>query len=54
VQLPQGLARNWTDAQITAMAEVAYNLPHMWNHAIGADWQEKVSLETIKKLYQRM
>lgn len=54
VSLPQGLARNWSDETITAMAEVAYNLPHMWNHAIGADWKEKVTIDTIKKLYERM
>jgi 3-deoxy-alpha-D-manno-octulosonate 8-oxidase len=54
VTLPQGLAKNWSDEQITAMAHVAYNLPHMWNHAIGADWKEKISIDTIKALYQRM
>ncbi|MCD6012013.1 MAG: iron-containing alcohol dehydrogenase [Flavipsychrobacter sp.] len=54
VQLPQGLSKGWSDETITAMAEVAYNLPHMWNHAIGADWKEKVSLDTIKELYKRM
>lgn len=54
VTLPQGLAKGWTEDQITAMAEVAYNLPHMWNHAIGTDWKEKVSLDTIKELYKRM
>ena len=54
VTLPQGLSRSWTDEQITAMAEVAYNLPHMWNHAIGADWKDKVTIESIKELYKRM
>lgn len=54
VQLPQGLANSWSDETITAMAEVAYNLPHMWNHAIGTDWKEKVSIDTIKELYKRM
>jgi 3-deoxy-alpha-D-manno-octulosonate 8-oxidase len=54
VQLPLELSKNWTDAEITAMAEVAYNLPHMWNHAIGADWKEKITIDTIKELYKRM
>ena len=54
VQLPQGRSRQWTDAQINAMAEVAYQLPHMWNHAIGADWKDKISVDTIKALYKRM
>ncbi len=54
IQLPQGLSKGWTEEQITAMAQVAYNLPHMWNHAIGTDWKEKITLETIKDLYRRM
>jgi 3-deoxy-alpha-D-manno-octulosonate 8-oxidase len=54
IQLPQGLAKGWSEETITAMAEVAYNLPHMWNHAIGTDWKEKVTLDDIKNLYRRM
>ncbi|MFM7838068.1 MAG: iron-containing alcohol dehydrogenase family protein [Chitinophagaceae bacterium] len=54
IQLPQGRSRQWSEAQITAMAEVAYQLPHMWNHAIGADWKDKISVDTIKALYKRM
>ncbi len=54
VTLPQGLSKGWSDVTITAMAEVAYNLPHMWNHAIGTDWKEKITIDTIKDLYKRM
>jgi 3-deoxy-alpha-D-manno-octulosonate 8-oxidase len=54
IQLPQGLSKNWSDETITAMAKVAYNLPHMWRHAVGEDWQEKVKLQDIEALYRRM
>jgi 3-deoxy-alpha-D-manno-octulosonate 8-oxidase len=54
VSLPQGLSKNWVDKDIDAMAQVAYNLTHMWNHAIGVDWQEKINIGTIKELYKRM
>lgn len=54
IQLPQGLAKGWSDETITAMAKVAYNLPHMWRHAIGEDWQEKLTLQDIEALYRRM
>ena len=54
VSLPLGLSKGWSDEQIKAMAEVAFNLPHMWNHAIGPDWQQKITIETIKELYKRM
>ena len=35
VHIPQGLAKDWSEETISAMAEVAYNLPHMWDHAFG-------------------
>ncbi len=54
IELPRGLSRSWSDETITAMAQVAYNLPHMWRHAIGEDWQDKLSLKDIEALYRRM
>jgi 3-deoxy-alpha-D-manno-octulosonate 8-oxidase len=54
IQLPQHVSKSWTDEQVTEMATVAYGLPHMWNHAIGPDWKEKISLQIIKELYKRI
>jgi 3-deoxy-alpha-D-manno-octulosonate 8-oxidase len=54
VVLPNGLSKNWTEKQVEDMAKVSYNLPHMWNHAIGTDWKEKITLQTITGLFKRM
>src|SRR5690606_21460491 len=54
ITLPQNLSSQWTEEEITRMAEVAYNLSHMWDHAIGEDWKEKISLNTIIDLYKRL
>jgi 3-deoxy-alpha-D-manno-octulosonate 8-oxidase len=54
IDLPQGLSKDWSDKKITEMAEVAYNLPHMWNHAIGTNWKEKITINLIKDLYRRL
>lgn len=54
IELSIGLSKTWTAQQITAMAEVAYNLPHMWRHAIGENWQQTITLDTIKEHYKRM
>lgn len=54
IDLPQGLAKSWTEKTIAQMAEVAYNLPHMWTHAIGENWKKTITLDLIKKLYKRM
>jgi 3-deoxy-alpha-D-manno-octulosonate 8-oxidase len=54
IVLPQNLSANWSDETITAMAHVSYNLPHMWNHAVGTDWQDKITIERIEDLFRRM
>ncbi len=54
IDLPQGLASEWSDEQITAMATVSYNLPHMWIHAIGNDWKDKVTVAGIEELFRRL
>ncbi len=54
IDLPQNLSSNWTEDQITKMAEVAYNLPHMWTHALGYDWEKKITLDDMKDLYRRL
>lgn len=54
INLPQGLSATWSDETVTAMAKVAYNLPHMWRHAVGEDWQQKLTLADIEALFRRM
>lgn len=54
VTLPQGLSKDWDDDTLTRMAEVSYNLPHMWNHAIGNDWKKTISIELLKGLFKRL
>lgn len=54
IELPQQLSKDWDDATLTAMAQVSYNLPFMWHHAFGDNWQETVNLEYIKSLFKRL
>ena len=54
IDLPQNLSAEWTDEEISRMAEVAYNLPHMWTHALGHDWKEKLTRKDLEAMYRRM
>ncbi|MBK9765017.1 MAG: iron-containing alcohol dehydrogenase [Flavobacteriales bacterium] len=54
IHIPQSLAKDWSEETISAMAEVAYNLPHMWDHAFGPDWEKVLDRERIKGWYRRM
>ena len=54
IDLPQNLAKTWSEDLIREMADVAYNLPHMWTHALGYDWEKTWRRENIVELYKRM
>jgi len=54
IDLPQNLSSSWNEDEITRMAEVSFRLDHMWHHALGENWKEKISMEAIKDLFRRM
>ncbi len=54
IDLPVNMSEEWSDEQITKMAEISFALSHMWDHALGENWKEKVSIEMIKNLFRRM
>ncbi len=54
IDLPQNMAKDWSEDTISKMAQTSYDLHHMWDHALGEDWKEKISLDDIKDLFRRM
>lgn len=54
IDLPQNLSAGWSDEEISKMADVAYNLPHMWTHAMGHDWEKKLTKAYLMEVYRRM
>jgi 3-deoxy-alpha-D-manno-octulosonate 8-oxidase len=54
IDIPTGLAKDWSDEEIARMADVAYNLSHMWTHAMGHDWEKKLTREYLIDVYRKM
>jgi 3-deoxy-alpha-D-manno-octulosonate 8-oxidase len=54
IHIPKNLATDWTSEQVEKMIDVTLALHHMWNHAIGPDWQQKVTREQIREIYLKM
>jgi 3-deoxy-alpha-D-manno-octulosonate 8-oxidase len=52
--IPKNLSKDWTEAQVEKMVDVSLALHHMWNHAVGPDWQGKVKREKLKEIYYKM
>lgn len=54
IDIPENLSKDWTEEQIEKMIDVTLALHHMWNHALGPDWENIITREKIKELYLRM
>ena len=54
IDLPQKLSADWSDEIIEAMADVSLNLPHMWIHALGHDWHERIDRKAVQDLFRRL
>ncbi len=54
IDIPENLASTWSAAELEKMADIAYRLPHMWTHALGYDWEKKITRKDIMELYRRM
>ncbi|MBN2681172.1 MAG: iron-containing alcohol dehydrogenase [Bacteroidales bacterium] len=54
IKLPLNVCKNATDEQIRKMAQTTYNLEHMWDHALGKDWKNKITIEQIEDLFRRI
>lgn len=54
IELPQKLSKEWSDETLTKMATVSYNLPFMWNHALGDNYKEIATMDYIKDLFRRL
>ncbi len=54
IYIPKNLSKDWTDDQINKMIDVSFALTHMWNHALGSNWQQKISREKLYDIYKKM
>jgi 3-deoxy-alpha-D-manno-octulosonate 8-oxidase len=54
IELPQNLSKEWDEETLTKMATVSYNLPFMWNHALGDNYREIATMDYIRDLFRRL
>jgi 3-deoxy-alpha-D-manno-octulosonate 8-oxidase len=54
IDIPQNVTANADDADLDKMVDTTLALEHMWNHAYGHDWKQKVKRERIKELFRKM
>lgn len=54
IGLPRGVTADLSDDQLDRMVDTAFKLEHMWDHAFGRDWRERVTPAWIRDLFLKM
>ena len=54
VGVPQGVTAGLSPERVERMVETAWGLEHMWDHAFGKDWRDKVRKEWLRDLFVEM
>lgn len=54
IDIPQGICKNLTDAQMETMITVALGMVPLWENALGDNWETVITREKLKQLYLKM
>jgi 3-deoxy-alpha-D-manno-octulosonate 8-oxidase len=54
IELPTGVTRALTDAQMDTMVNVALGLGPLWENALGPDWKSRMTPGRVRELYSKM
>lgn len=54
IDIPTGVCKNVTEAQLDTMVNVALSLEPLWENALGPKWKEIISYDKVKALYKKL
>ena len=54
IQIPQGICKNLSAEAMNVMIGVAMGMVPLWENALGANWQQKITHQKLKELYSKM
>jgi 3-deoxy-alpha-D-manno-octulosonate 8-oxidase len=54
VELPQGICKNLTEAQMETMIDIALSLAPLWENALGPEWESIMTRDKVRELYKKM
>lgn len=54
IQLPQNLCEDLSEEEFNAMVRISMDLAPLWENALGKNWENKITADKLKSLYQQM
>jgi 3-deoxy-alpha-D-manno-octulosonate 8-oxidase len=54
IDIPVGVTHGLTDEQFDTMINVSLGMAPLWENALGKNWQEQMTRDRLRKLYERL
>lgn len=54
IDIPQGICSGLTEEQFDAMINVSLGMKPLWENALGKDWEQIMTREKLRALYERL
>lgn len=54
IHIPKGICKNLTEEQFDIMINTALELVPLWENALGKKWQEIITREKLRQMYEKM
>lgn len=54
IELPRGVTRGLSDAQMETMVNVSIGMAPLWQNALGPDWQQQMTRDRLRALFARL
>lgn len=54
IDIPQGITKGLSDAEFDTMIDVSLGMAPLWENALGKDWQQIMTRQKLRALYERL
>ena len=54
IEIPQHITKGLTDAQFDTMIQVALGMKPLWENALGPNWEQIMTREKLRALYEEL
>ena len=54
IDIPVGICKGLTDEQFNTMIQVSLGMKPLWENALGADWEKKITPDKLRVLFEKL
>ncbi|MFS4467739.1 iron-containing alcohol dehydrogenase family protein [Maribacter sp. 2210JD10-5] len=54
IELPKGICKNLSEAELDSMVTVALGMEPLWENALGENWRSSITPDKIKAIYRKI